>query len=98
RPRAARRSERHGGALPARTLNISFGDLMPLRPYLIISGDFVSTGGMDVAHLARSGREVHLVGYRAAQELTSKRNVIFHRVPKPLNAYTLGAPILGATG
>jgi glycosyltransferase involved in cell wall biosynthesis len=77
---------------------------MPLRPYLIISGDFVSTGGMDVAnlalatHLARSGREVHLVGYRAAQELTSKRNVIFHRVPKPLNAYTLGAPILGATG
>jgi glycosyltransferase involved in cell wall biosynthesis len=77
---------------------------MSPRPYLIVTGDFVPTGGMDVAnlalasHLARSGRRVHLVGYRAAEELTSNRNVVFHRVPKPLNAYMLGAPILGMTG
>ena len=74
------------------------------RPYLIVSGDFVATGGMDAAnlalaaHLAHAGRVVHLVGYRAAAELKAHPNVVFHRVPKPLNAYTLGAPLLGMTG
>jgi glycosyltransferase involved in cell wall biosynthesis len=72
--------------------------------YAIVAGDFVTTGGMDApnhalaSYLARSGRRVHLVGYRVAEELTREPNVVFHRVPKPLGAYALGAPLLGGRG
>jgi glycosyltransferase involved in cell wall biosynthesis len=75
-----------------------------LRPYVIVTGDFVRTGGMDRAnfalasYLARAGHEVHLVAYRVADELLKERSVIFHRVWKPANSYTLGAPFLGANG
>jgi glycosyltransferase involved in cell wall biosynthesis len=72
--------------------------------YAIVTGDFVRTGGMDApnfalaSYLARSGRTVHLVGYRAEQELARNPNVTFHRVPKPAGAYALGAPLLGGHG
>ena len=41
---------------------------------------------------------VTLVGYRVDEELARESNVTFRPVPKPLNAYTLAAPLLGASG
>jgi glycosyltransferase involved in cell wall biosynthesis len=73
-------------------------------PYVIVTGDFVRTGGMDVAnfalasYLARAGRRLHLVAYRVDDELAAHRDVVVHRVPKPLGAYTLGSPLLAAAG
>ena len=71
----------------------------------IVSGDFRLTGGMDRAnyelayHLAeREGCEVHLVSYRVQDPLASHRHVIWHRVPKPLNSYTLAEPVQGYYG
>ena len=67
-----------------------------MRRYLLASGDFVKTGGMDRANhalarfLAGRGDEVHLVAYRVADDLRALPNVVHHPVPKPLNSYTLG--------
>jgi glycosyltransferase involved in cell wall biosynthesis len=77
-----------------------------IRPgrFLLVSGDFVKTGGMDRAnyalasYLARRGDEVHLAAYRAAEDLLAHSNVIFHRAPKPFNAYLLGNPCLQQIG
>jgi glycosyltransferase involved in cell wall biosynthesis len=74
------------------------------RRYLLVTGDFVKTGGMDRAnfgmasYLARRGDEVHLVAFRADAELLAMPNVIFHRVAKPLGSYTLGLPLLARAG
>jgi len=74
------------------------------RPLLLVTGDFVKTGGMDRAnyaladHLSRTGRDLHLVAYRAGAELLARGNVVHHRVPKPLNSYTLGGPLLDRYG
>ncbi|MCY1044361.1 glycosyltransferase family 4 protein [Corallococcus sp. bb12-1] len=75
-----------------------------MRPYTLISGDFVSTGGMDRANLAladwlaRQGGPVRLVAYRVEDSLLRYPNVRFIRVPKPANAYLLGEPLLDAVG
>jgi glycosyltransferase involved in cell wall biosynthesis len=75
-----------------------------MRPYTLIAGDFVATGGMDRAnlaladYLARQGGPVRLVAYRVADSLLSYPNVRFIRVPKPANAYLLGEPLLDAVG
>lgn len=75
-----------------------------MRPYTLIAGDFVSTGGMDRAnlalasYLARQGSPLRLVAHRVAEELLSFPNVRFIRVPKPANAYMLGEPLLDAVG
>jgi glycosyltransferase involved in cell wall biosynthesis len=75
-----------------------------LRPYAIIAGDFVRSGGMDApnfalaSYLARTGRAVHVVAYRVADELRRLPDVVVHRVPKPLKAYSLGAPLLASAG
>jgi glycosyltransferase involved in cell wall biosynthesis len=67
---------------------------------VLVSGDFVKTGGMDVAnhalasYLADRGDAVHLVAYRVADDLLKRKNVVFHRVPKPLNSHTLGNQVL----
>ena len=43
-----------------------------MKPYLIVTGDFVKTGGMDRAnyalarYVAERGAETHLVAYRVA--------------------------------
>jgi glycosyltransferase involved in cell wall biosynthesis len=69
-------------------------------PWLIVTGDFVRTGGMDVGnymlarHLAETGCEVHLVAHRVADDLASLPGVHVHLVPKPLNSYLLAAPLL----
>jgi glycosyltransferase involved in cell wall biosynthesis len=72
--------------------------------FALVSGDFVKTGGMDRAnyalasYLARQGRAVHLVAHRADEDLLSQGPVTFHRVPKPLNSYWLGEPLLDRAG
>lgn len=75
-----------------------------MRPYTLIAGDFVSTGGMDRAnlalasYLARQGGLVRLVAHRVDEELLGFPNVRFIRVPKPANAYMLGEPLLDGVG
>ncbi len=71
---------------------------------MIVTGDLVRTGGMDVAnlHLARylagAGREVHLVAHRVDEELLAMPGVQWHRVAKPLDSYLLGARALARAG
>ncbi len=71
---------------------------------ILVSGDFVRFGGMDMPnfalarHLANRGITVHLVAYRVADDLAKHPNVRFHQVPKPLNSYLLGAPVLDRIG
>jgi glycosyltransferase involved in cell wall biosynthesis len=75
-----------------------------MKPYLLVSGDFVTTGGMDRAnhalalHLANRGNEVHLVAHRVDETLESHPCVKWHYVPKPANSYLLGAPLLDRVG
>ncbi len=75
-----------------------------MRPYLLVAGDFVESGGMDAANhalatfLARQGAEVHLVTHRAAEALAEHPNVTVHQVPKPLGSYLLGEPLLNHVG
>lgn len=70
----------------------------------IITGDFVRTGGMDVAnyglakYLAEHGVELHLVAYRIAPELLALPSVVPHLVPKPAGSYTLASPLLDQWG
>ncbi len=75
-----------------------------MRPYTLIAGDFIATGGMDRAnlalasYLARRGGLVRLVAHRVDEELLGFPNVRFIHVPKPANAYLLGEPLLDAVG
>lgn len=75
-----------------------------MKPVLIVSGDFVKTGGMDranyalAAYLADQGREVHLAAYRAGDDLLARPNVTLHRARKPLNSYFLATPFLDRAG
>jgi len=75
-----------------------------MKPYLLVAGDFVKTGGMDRAnlaladYLARQGKQVHLVAYRVAAELLAYPNVTFHQVTKIANSYLLSAPLLDWVG
>src|SRR5438105_2179396 len=75
------------------------------RRFVLVSGDFTTSGGMDRAnyelawHLAkRLGAEVHLVAFRVEGPLADSPNVTWHRVPKPLNSYTLAEGILRRMG
>lgn len=71
-------------------------------PWLLVTGDFVRTGGMDAAnfalasYLARHGRETHLVGHRVDAELASLPGVHVHRVWRPFGSHLLGFPLLAA--
>ncbi|MGQ0507675.1 MAG: glycosyltransferase family 4 protein [Myxococcaceae bacterium] len=75
-----------------------------MERFLVVTGDFVDTGGMDVAnfafarHLAKRGDEVHLVAHRVAKELSRFGNVTVHRVPRPASSHLLGSPLLDAAG
>jgi len=70
----------------------------------LISGDFVSTGGMDMPnfavarHLAECGISVQVVAFRIADELAKHSNIRWYRVPKPLRSYSLGLPLLDLVG
>ena len=72
--------------------------------YLLVSGDFVVTGGMDRAnyalasYLADRGDTVELVAHRAASELLARPNVTLSRASKPLNSYFLGSGVLDRVG
>jgi len=72
--------------------------------YLLVTGDFVKTGGMDRAnfalanYLARNGKLVDLVAHRVANELLAYPNVRFHSVPKLGNSYLLSSPLLDWQG
>lgn len=72
------------------------------RSFVLITGDFVPTGGMDAPnmelarYLARQGDDVHLVAYRADAGLLSEPNVRLHKAPKPMRSYALGGPMLAA--
>jgi len=71
---------------------------------LLVAGDFVQTGGMDVANyalaksLARSGCDVHLVTHRADESLAAESRVIIHLVPRPARSHLLGGPLLASAG
>jgi len=75
-----------------------------MKSYLLVTGDFVRTGGMDRAnfaladYLARQGEQVHLVAYRVAPELLAYPNVTFPRVPKVANSYLLSGSLLNWMG
>jgi glycosyltransferase involved in cell wall biosynthesis len=75
-----------------------------MKSYLLVTGDFVRTGGMDRAnfaladYLARLEGDVHLVAHRVAQELLTQANVTFHPVPKVANSYLLGGHLLDWAG
>jgi glycosyltransferase involved in cell wall biosynthesis len=75
-----------------------------MSTYVLVAGDFVTTGGQDRAnhalakYLADEGHEVHLVAHRVAEDLLLRRHVHFHRVPKPLGSYLLGGPLLDRLG
>jgi glycosyltransferase involved in cell wall biosynthesis len=74
------------------------------RPFLIVAGDFVKTGGQDRAnyalaeHLANKGHEVHLVAHRVAHELSAHPGVTCHFVPKPLKSAYLGESLIRRKG
>ena len=67
-----------------------------MTPFVIVTGDFVPTGGMDAANhalasfLARTGRDVELVTHRAAADLAAMPNVRVRPARKPLGSYFLG--------
>ncbi len=75
-----------------------------MRPYLLVAGDFVRSGGMDrcnyalANHLAARGAETHLVGFRAEADLLRHPNIRFHEVTKPLDSYVLALPLLARCG
>jgi len=75
-----------------------------MNPFLIVTGDFVKTGGMDRAnyelarYVADRGAETHLVAYRVDPELALRPNVIVHRVPKLARSYVLAGPLLDRIG
>ncbi|MGA9836938.1 MAG: glycosyltransferase family 4 protein [Gemmatimonadaceae bacterium] len=72
--------------------------------YTIVAGDFVRTGGMDVAnlhlaqYLAGAGQDVHLVAHRVDSGLLGIRGIVWHSVPKPFHSYLLGEPLLAWAG
>lgn len=77
------------------------------RPVIIVTGDFVRTGGMDRANLALAeylanhpevASHVHLVAHRAEPALANHQRVTFHPVPKPLGSYWLAGPMLDRAG
>lgn len=71
---------------------------------VLVSGDFVRTGGMDMPnfavaqHLAKCGVSVQLVAFRIAEELEKEANIRWRKVPKPLRSYSLGLPLLDHFG
>ena len=72
-------------------------------PSVIVTGDFMRTGGMDMANLALAeylaqDDHVHVVGHRVAPDLQARTNVHYHWVPKPMNSYLFAAPFLDRYG
>lgn len=70
----------------------------------LVSGDFVRSGGMDMANyalarrLAERGVSTHVVAHRIAGDLDQNPRVVWHRVPRPLGSDLCGYPLLEARG
>jgi glycosyltransferase involved in cell wall biosynthesis len=74
-----------------------------VRGWVIVSGDFVPHGGMDLANLELArflAREdpVHLVAHRVSEDVAALTNVTVHRVSRPLGRNLFGKPFLAAAG
>ena len=76
-----------------------------MKPWLLVSGDFVPVGGMDTANHAlasylarRGGADVHLVAHRVSSDLSGHPSIRVHHVPRPLGMHTLGEPLLAGVG
>jgi glycosyltransferase involved in cell wall biosynthesis len=75
-----------------------------MESVVLVSGDFVRTGGMDMPnfavaqHFAECGVSVQLVAFRIAEELEKQSNIQWRKVPKPLRSYVLGLPLLDVIG
>jgi len=75
-----------------------------MTPWLLVSGDFAQSGGMDTANHAlasylarRPGTELHLVAHHISPELASRPSVHVHSVRRPFGSHTLGEPSLRKT-
>lgn len=74
------------------------------RSYVLVSGDFRKTGGMDRANhalasfLAGRGEDVHVVAFHVDEDLLAAKGLTWHRVRKPMNSYSIGLPILDRRG
>ena len=73
--------------------------------YAIVAEDFLIHGGMDrpnyelALYLAKSrDAEVHVIGYRVESPLRDHPNIVWHRVPRPLDRSTFGSPFLDLIG
>ncbi len=75
-----------------------------MKPFALVSGDFVPTGGMDMPNLALArylavtGHPVNVVAHRADRELCGMPGVRFTKIPKPFRSYFVGAPLLDVAG
>ena len=75
-----------------------------MRHWTLITGDFVTTGGMDRAnyalasYLARSGDTVELVAHWVAPDLAALPGVQVRIASKPLGSYFLGRGSLRRAG
>ena len=74
------------------------------EPVLLISGDFVRTGGMDISNyyladfLGRQSLPVHIVSHNIDPDLLSPATVTWHRVPRPLASNLIGERLLRRAG
>jgi glycosyltransferase involved in cell wall biosynthesis len=81
------------------------------QPFMIVTGDFVKTGGMDRANYALAdyisrqfngqgtdAPQLHLVAHRIDPTLKSSPTVQWHQVKKPVNSYFLGSFLLAQQG
>lgn len=76
---------------------------MPTPTWLLVDGDLVATGGMDIANLrlaefVAESSCLHVVTHRADDSLTSRANVKLHRVSRPFNMHLAGGPLLDWAG
>jgi glycosyltransferase involved in cell wall biosynthesis len=74
-----------------------------MSTWLLVSGDFTTCGGMDMANFALASylargeatqTAVHLVSHRVAPELAALPGVRVHTVPRPFGIHRLGEPML----
>src|SRR5438552_13548455 len=75
-----------------------------MTPFLLVSADFVKTGGMDypnlalAQHLADRGHTVRIAAHRVDPELAGHPNVRVSLVRKPAGSYALGSFFLDRQG
>jgi glycosyltransferase involved in cell wall biosynthesis len=75
-----------------------------MSTYLIVSAEFLTTGGQDRAnfalasYLARQGHRVHLVAHQVDDAVLREGDVTWHRAAKPLGSTYLGESFLQRIG